>query len=146
LVALVAPVAGCGGDGGDEEAYEREVRKAGQTLEQTFGELGTSISGSGNTERAAQTLDEGATSLDRASSELGDVDPPSDVEAHHDELVAGLAELAADFREAADVAREGELAPLLEFASTLPGRDSVEKVTRAGTAIEAEGYEVTPGE
>jgi hypothetical protein len=145
LLALAPLAAGCGGDDADKDEYEREVREVGQTLESTFGSLGTSISGSGNTEEAATKLEEGASSLDRASQELGDIDPPSEIEGPHDDLVEGLGELADQFRQGAEAAEGGDLDQLLQFASTLQSSEAVQKITKAGEEIESEGYDFDPG-
>lgn len=142
LAALALLAAGCGGDDGtSREDYEREVQQVGTTLEETFGELGSSISGSGSTEEAAKQLAEGAESLDKASSDLDDIDPPSDIADAHEDIVAGLAELADEFRSGSEAAEGGDLAKLLEFAQGLQNSEAVQKITAAGNTIEEKGYE-----
>ncbi|MEX2197023.1 MAG: DUF6376 family protein [Thermoleophilaceae bacterium] len=146
LAALALIAAGCGGDdGASEEDYEREVREVGQTLESTFGELGTSISGSGSTEQAAEKLEEGAASLDEAAADFRGIDPPSDIEDSHNEIVSGLEALADEFRTGAEAAEGGDLSKLLEFAQGLQSSDAVQQITEAGNQIEEEGYDFNSG-
>ena len=142
LAALALVAAGCGGSSKDD--YESQVRDVGKTLEQTFGDLGTSISGSGSTEQAAQRLEQGATSLDKASRDLAKIDPPSEIQAQHKDLVAGLAELADEFRTGAAAAKGGDLNKLLQFASSLQSSKAVRKITKAGDEIEKKGYDFEP--
>lgn len=147
LAALALLAAGCGGDdGGDKEDYEREVREVGATLERTFGELGSSISGSGSAEQAAEQLEEGAGSLDQAAADFREIDPPSEIESSHNEIVAGLEALADEFRRGAEAAEGGDLSELLEFAQGLQGSEAVQQITEAGNEIESQGYDFSSGE
>ncbi len=142
LAALALLAAGCGGDdGSSKEDYEREVRSVGATLQQTFGELGTSISGSGSTEQAATKLEEGAASLDKAAADFRDIDPPSEIEDSHNQIVSGLEALADEFRKGAQAAEGGDLQELLTFAQGLQGSDAVRQITQAGNDIESKGYD-----
>lgn len=146
LAALALLAAGCGGDdGSNKEDYEKEVRAVGATLERTFGELGSSISGSGSTEQAATKLEEGAASLDKAAADFRDIEPPSEIEASHDKIVSGLEGLADEFRKGAKAAEGGDLEKLLEFAQGLQSSDAVRQVTEAGNDIESKGYDFNAG-
>ena len=143
LAALMLVAAGCGGDddGTSKEDYEKEVREAGQTLEKTFTNIGASISGAGSPKEAAAKLDEGADALEKTSGDLGDIEPPSDIEDSHDELVEGLDELADEFRNGADAAEEGDPTKLREFATSLSRSEAVQKIQSAGEEIEKKGYD-----
>ena len=142
LAALALLAAGCGGDdGASKEDYEREVQTVGDTLQRTFGELGSSISGSGSTEQAATKLEEGAASLDKAAADFRDIEPPSEIEDSHNQIVSGLEALADEFRKGAKAAEGGDLQELLQFAQGLPGSDAVRQVTEAGNDIESKGYD-----
>jgi hypothetical protein len=142
LAALALLAAGCGGDdGSSKEDYEREVQAVGDTLQRTFGELGSSISGSGSTEQAATKLEEGAASLDKAAADFRDIEPPSDIEDSHNQIVSGLQALADEFRKGAQAAEGGDLQELLQFAQGLQGSDAVRQVTEAGNDIESKGYD-----
>lgn len=142
LAALALLAAGCGGDdGSSKEDYEREVQTVGDTLQRTFGELGSSISGSGSTEQAATKLEEGAASLDKAAADFRDIDPPSEIEDSHNQIVSGLEALADEFRKGAQAAEGGDLQELLQFAQGLQGSDAVRQVTEAGNDIESKGYD-----
>ena len=142
LAALALIAAGCGGDdGSSQEDYEREVRSVGQTLERTFGELGSSISGSGSAKEAAGKLDEGAASLDKAASDFREIDPPSEIEDSHNQIVSGLEALADEFRKGAEAAQSGDTQELLEFAQGLQSSDAVQQITTAGNEIESKGYD-----
>lgn len=147
LAALALLAAGCGGDdGSSKEDYEREVRAVGGTLERTFGELGNSISGSGSTEQAATKLEEGAASLDKAAADFRDIEPPSEIEDSHNQIVSGLEALADEFRKGAQAAEGGDLRELLEFAQGLQGSDAVRQITEAGNDIESKGYDFDTGD
>lgn len=142
LAALALLAAGCGGDdGSSKEDYEREVQTVGDTLQRTFGELGSSISGSGSTEQAATKLEEGAASLDKAAADFRDIDPPTEIEDSHNQIVSGLEALADEFRKGAQAAEGGDLQELLQFAQGLQGSDAVRQVTEAGNDIESKGYD-----
>lgn len=142
LAALALLAAGCGGDdGSSKEDYEREVQTVGDTLQRTFGELGSSISGSGSTEQAATKLEEGAASLDKAAADFRNIDPPSEIEDSHNKIVSGLEALADEFRKGAQAAEGGDLQELLQFAQGLQGSDAVRQVTEAGNDIESKGYD-----
>lgn len=142
LAVLALLAAGCGGDdGASKEDYEREVQTVGDTLQRTFGELGSSISGSGSTEQAATKLEEGAASLDTAAADFRDIEPPSEIEDSHNQIVAGLEALADEFRKGAKAAEGGDLQELLQFAQGLQGSDAVRQVTEAGNDIESKGYD-----
>ena len=143
--ALVAiAVGGCGGNGVSEDDYERELMQVSETLEQSFGRVGTNLAEAGNARRAVRDLEEAAAALEVRARELGDVDPPSKIEDQHDELVAGLTALAAEFRRGADLAREGDLDPLLQFTAGLQESDAFRRLTQASEAIAAEGYRPEP--
>lgn len=150
LVVLVAaallwwPIGLLGGDDSDDD-YETQVEKVGQTLEETFTNLGASISGSGDTREAGRRLQEGARSLDEASTDLAAIEPPSEIAAQHEQLVSGLAELADEFRTGARAAQAGDLDKLLKFASTLQSSAPVRKITSAGREIESKGYRFRSG-
>lgn len=145
LAALALVVAGCGGDDSSREDYEQEVRQVGDTLERTFGELGESISGSGSTEQAAQQLEEGAQSLDQAAQDFREIDPPSEIQDPHNQIVEGLEALADEFRTGAEAAESGNLDELLEFAQNLQNSEAVQQITDAGNEIEEQGYDFSGG-
>lgn len=84
LVTLVAAltcaalIAGCGGTSKAE--YEKEVNSLAKSIEKD-----TKALQSGTPD--AKAMESAQKSLDKAADELDDIDPPSEVEKYHDDLV-----------------------------------------------------------
>lgn len=140
LAAGALAVAGCGG-GDDKADYEKEVQAAGKALEESFGDIGTSLGQSGSSEQAAEKLEEGADALDKAADDLKDADPPSEVEDPHSDVVEALGELADEFREGSEAAKSGNVEALVQFSTNLQGSDAVKKLQAAGEQFEEKGYD-----
>jgi cytochrome c556 len=141
LVAIALVVTGCGGGGDTSKAdYEKQVNAAGKALQQSFGDIGTSIGNAKDTKQTAAKLADGATALDKAADDLGDIDPPDEIESQHNDLVDGLHELADEFRSGAEAAKSGDVSKLVQFASGLQSSKAVKKITQAGQEIEKKGY------
>ena len=135
-------LAGCGDDGVSKDDYEQELTAVAATLQQAFGNVGTAITERGNIREAARRLRRGAAALEQRSQRLGDVEPPSDVEEAHDQLVEGLAELAGEFRRVAAVAGgEGGFEALLAATTELQRSNAFRKLMEASETLAAEEYE-----
>lgn len=136
-----AALAACADDGVSKGDYERQLTAVAGTLQQAFGNVGTTITERGNARQAARRLEQGARALDERSRALDRVDPPSDVEEAHDQLVQGLAELAGEFRRVASVAAGGGgLEALLAATTELQRSPAFRKLTEASETLAAEGY------
>lgn len=134
-VALMgaALLAGCGGP--SKKEYEKEVRAIGADVEEEIDKLGEGAPTPDTLERATSTLE-------GAADDIEDVEPPSEVEELHDDLVTTL-------RDTADLL--GRLGPLMEQASKDPSslgekeRAQMEEITSDFEAIEKEMDRITKG-
>lgn len=151
LMVLVAAaaigLAACGGDdsngngdGGGEvsrEEYEQALTDFGSDFEDAFAQLG-SLSGVGSPEEAAGLLAEAEMLTRDAASDLGAIEPPSDVTDPHERLVVALGSLADTFAEGADAAAAGDAGRLAELTSTPPA--AIADLEAAAQEIEDAGY------
>lgn len=132
-VLSAALLAGCGGP--SKADYEKEVRAIGADVEKEIDKLDSGAP-------TPETLEKATKTIDKAADDIDEIEPPSDVEKLHDDLVSTL-------HDTADLL--GRLAPLMEQATTDPEsmgdeeREQMEKITTDFEAIEKEMDRVTKG-
>lgn len=147
LAALALLVAGCGGEDDDagaaKEAYLEQAAAVAHALDEAavvFAEDFASV----DPGELAGKLAEGADLIAKAAGDLGEVEPPSDIEDAHARMVAGLEALADEFRAAAAAAEEGDSETLAAIGEELQSSQALEEVSAAGEEIEEAGYEFMP--
>ena len=140
LVVLALVAGGCGES--EKEKYEKGVDEIGQTLEKEFAQIGRDIQASGGLENAAPEIEESAELLDEAAADLEELDPPGDAERAHRLITAGVNQLAAEFRDAADAALAGRLQPVLDLFSDVEASEGAKRIEAARRELERKGYDV----
>lgn len=145
LAVLALVVAGCGGDDGEKENYERQATAVAKTLDEAFTVLAEDPAKADPADIAAK-LQVGADSLAKAAAGLAEIDPPSDIEDAHDRIVKGLEKLADQFGEAATAAEEGDTDAVIEFGEQIQSSPVLEDMSKASEEMEAAGYTFLPDE
>jgi hypothetical protein len=147
LAALALALTGCGGGGGgsDKDAYVKEFNKADVALERTLTGIGDDIRKRTSGREVGDKLDEGARALDRAASDFGAIDAPSDADAAHRKIVDGLHRLATLFRHSAGAARADDVAKLTRTLQGLESSQGAREIRAAQQELKAKGYAVREG-
>lgn len=136
LVAASMLAAACGG-GGDEGAYEDGLARVQSKLEQANEESRAASGVSDERERGA-ALQKAHESIEGAADTADELDPPSDVEGAHADLVEALREYAALFERLANTPEDDPgLTELYGEAGEI-----VEQLDAANREIADAGYEV----
>ena len=132
-LALVLPVAGCGGDDSNEfrEDYNAAVNKLTNTKINT--EIGTATSGGQSNAAIAKELDGIADAADKARADIADLEPPEDAEKEFDTLLAALETGVGDLRKMAKAAKSNDPAKAQAAAQELV--QSGQKITTAENAL-----------
>jgi len=144
VAALVAAAAasGCGGSGGDRDAYVQQFNRADQTLERTLSGIGDDIRAGTSGREVGGKLDESARALDRAAADFDGIDPPSDAEHAHGRIVDGLHRLAGLFRDSAKAARRDDVAGLTRTLQGLESSAGAREIRAAQRELKDKGYKV----
>jgi predicted small secreted protein len=146
LAAVAMAAAGCGGGGDDgKDTYVKEFNKADVTLERTLTGIGEDIQARTSGRAVGAKLDEGARALDDAAQDFEAIDPPTDADAAHRKIVAGLRKLAALFRDSATAAREDDVARLTRTLQGLQSSPGAREIRAAQQELKAKGYKVKDG-
>jgi hypothetical protein len=136
-VALVA--AGCGGSAASKNDYVKSLNQAQATLQKSLSGL-NEIGASSSAAQVATQLDAGSTAMDAAAEDFNKIQPPDDAKQAHGKIVAGLHELADEFRDAAKSAKADDLpgaAKTLQGIVTSPG---AQEIQAAEQELKANGY------
>ena len=140
-LAAAVLVAGCGSS--DRLEYERDVAKAGRTVDKALERYGDTADGAVDADDVAMI----ASELREAADQLEDLDPPTDAAAAQTRLVTGLRgvataydELAADLREAQEDRERAEL--FVAFDADPKVNEAFEDLAGAHEAYLREGYRV----
>jgi hypothetical protein len=116
LTALVAVgvatlgIAACGGDDGEEQAFQDDFPALSERIATLGEEVGTTLE---TAERAsdqelAREFDDFAQELGDLRQELEDLEPPEDLADERDELVSAMGEVRSSLEEIAGAAEEGD--------------------------------------
>jgi hypothetical protein len=131
-LALVLPVAGCGGD--DSNQFREDYNAAVENLTEINSEIGSATNGAGQSNAAiAKQLDEIADAADTARGEIADLDPPEDAKQEFDKLLAALETGVDDLRSMASAAKSGDPAQAQTAAQDLV--KSGQQITAAENAL-----------
>jgi hypothetical protein len=132
-LALVLPVAGCGGD--DSNQFREDYNAAVNKLTKINSEIGTATSGGGGQSNAAiaKELDGIADAADKARADIADLEPPEDAKKEFDTLLAALDTGVEDLRTMADAAKSNDPAKAQAAAQELV--QSGQKITTAENAL-----------
>lgn len=144
-VALAcALLAGCGGDDASDGPlskieYEKRFNGVIRDAEKR-GDLGSPKSESGD--ELGRLLDRASESADRVSEELGDLEPPREVAAAHDDYVAGIAATGDGLEEVADAARRGDRSALSKGMTSYVDRAALAKLVSARRTLARKNYDL----
>lgn len=137
IAALALSVAACGGDGGaSKEEYERGMRAVAKDFSEAS-EAASKIPPDADAATREDAIRRQQRAMQDAARRAEKLDPPEEVEQHHERLVAALgdyADLLGRYAEASgDSGREAEL---LGEAGEI-----VEEIREASAALDKAGYE-----
>lgn len=79
-----------------------------------------------------------------AADELDEVEPPADVAAENDRLVAGMRAYADDLDTLHEAAEEGDAEAIEEFNRGLSTNEAIEEMAEAAEAMKGKGYDLGP--
>jgi hypothetical protein len=139
-VALVA--AGCGGAGGDKNAYVKSLNKAEATLQRSLSGLGQDIGSGGVGPQMASKLDASADAMDKAAGDFDGIAPPQDAKHAHAKIVDGLHKIGDLFRDAAKAARAKDLRALSKTLTRFDQSAGAREIQQAQDELKANGYNV----
>jgi hypothetical protein len=141
IIAIVALLAGCGGDGRMSKAdYERTLNAAGLKLSAVFGTVDV---GTRNANQLAVRVRRARTTLDGVTAKLAAVKPPKAAEGPHGKLVVALKTLSTDLKLLGQAAASGYPKSIAEARARLsaPGRQVVAAIQQ----LQQAGFDVNNG-
>jgi ABC-type transporter Mla subunit MlaD len=113
--------AGCGGGSSDSnDEYADEVRQVLDPLGDELSQIGDVVSQSKDAQQLADSVQKAEGEIQGAVDELEAIDPPSDVEGAHQELITALDGFNAALKELSDAAETGNTSEILSSATKLP--------------------------
>lgn len=128
-LALIVPVAGCGGDGSNE--FRDDYNAAVNRLSKINSEIGSVGAGGSQSNAAiAKKIDNIADEADKARTDLADLEPPEDAQQEFDKLLAALETGVGDLRSMAQAAKSND----------------PEKAQAAAQALAKSGQQITAAE
>src|SRR3954452_6555327 len=143
VAALALLVSGCGGD--DKDAYVKQFNSVLASLQHTLDGLGADVSTRNDNAQIARTLDRSAAAVDRAAAQFAGIDTPDDAKSAHEDLIAGMKQLATLFRTGAQEARRDDVASLVSTLRGLNTSPAAAKIERARRELKSKGYQVRGG-
>jgi hypothetical protein len=155
VVLVVAPLllVTCGGSSDEpltRSQYEQQLQTTMDDLEAAYGDAGAATTGGGGAKggrrSVAQIVDELRTSqvaLRDAGNRLDEITPPEDLAATHDQLVAGVRDMAdaVDLLIKAQEAAEQDPAQAKQYARQFGADDSFERVQAAAAKLADAGVD-----
>jgi hypothetical protein len=151
-LVIALSLAACGGDddggGGrlSKSEYETEMAKIQKTLENSLQGVQEDIQQSKSLDQIGDGLDDLAAEIDKAADQAGELEPPEDIDSEHQDLVDGIKQFADEFREAGDVARDGDEKKIQSTLSGIQQTPGAKKAEEASDAIEKKGYDIDEDE
>jgi DNA repair exonuclease SbcCD ATPase subunit len=130
LAATALVAAGCGDDdGGDSgsngalsnEDYASEVRDVLEPLGSELQRIGDTVRASESQQELADSVRSAEDRLQQSIDELESLEPPSDAEAAHQELIGALTDFQGSLNELSSAADAEDTAEVIQSASRLPG-------------------------
>jgi hypothetical protein len=138
-VAAALVVAGCGGSGSSKNDYVKSLNQAQAALQKSLSglnDLGASSSG----KQVAAKLEAGGSAVDDAADNFNKIQPPDDAKHAHGQIVAGLHELAGEFRDAAKDAKSDDLAGAAKTLQAVVDSPGAKQIQAAEDELKANGY------
>jgi hypothetical protein len=111
LVAIAfAGIAACGGDDGDDQAFQDDFPALNERITALGEEVGNTIETAENAsdQELANEFDDFAQQLGELRRQLEELEPPEDLADERDELVSAMAEVRSSLESIASAAEEGD--------------------------------------
>ena len=139
--ALALAAAGCGSS--NKNDYVKQLNKAVASLQTSLSSATQDIGSAGTDGSAvAAKLESGGKAMDTAADNFDKIDPPSDAEHAHGEIVDGLHKLAGTFRDAAKSARSNHLEEVVKTLSAFQTSPGAQEIEKAQNELKDSGYKV----
>jgi hypothetical protein len=120
-LATLALIAGCGGDDGvSPEEYSDEIQQVLEPLGSELQTLGSEVQGVRDADAFAAAITDVQETLEQGIGELEAIEPPSDAEAAHDDMIAAFESFRESLGGVREAAEEGDVDALQEAAAQLP--------------------------
>jgi soluble cytochrome b562 len=140
----------CGGGGGGSRLskadYQTKVQAIGDEFSSTLDDVFSdpALQDPSSLTEAADVIRHGADLIRQAADDLDALNPPAEVEATHDQFVAGFKAFADDLDGFAQATEDGDLDAIEQFNQQLNDEslDSMKQVQDAVDAFEAAGYDL----
>jgi hypothetical protein len=106
----VLGVAACGGDDGDDQAFQDDFPALSERIQSLGEEVGNTIETAENAsdQELADEFDEFAQQLGELRQELEDLEPPEDLADEREDLVSAMGEVRSSLESIASAAEEGD--------------------------------------
>ncbi len=150
LVAALAlvVVAGCGKSGGggvgggrlSKSEYQKQVQAEGKKIRDAFQSL--TPQNATDFKALAKSVRKGQTELNKAADQLGKINPPSDIEGPHRDLVAAMHELADELGPFADALETADTKKINAASQKISKSAAVKKAQKAVADIKKKGYDL----
>jgi predicted nucleic acid-binding Zn-ribbon protein len=111
LAAMVIPgVSACGGDDGDDQAFQDDFPALSQRISALGEEVGTTIETAENAsdQELANEFDDFAQQLGDLRQELEDLEPPEELADEREDLVSAMGDVRSSLQGIASAAEEGD--------------------------------------
>lgn len=128
-------IAACGGDEGDDQAFQDDFPALSERIQSLGEEVGTTIETAANAtdEELANEFDEIAQELGSLRQGLEDLEPPEDLADEREDLVSAMGEVRSSLEDIASAAEEGD--PEAAREATLELIDRSEELRDARQAL-----------
>ena len=144
LGAAVLGASGCGGDEGPrltKAQYEPKLRAEGTALNRAFRNANRAATKPGSDAKAIGQL---AEQMEASADNLGDLNPPAEVEAPHDTLVDALHKQADALEDIREATEEGDPAEIREANERFGRLADLQRARQAIRQLRGSGYDVGP--
>lgn len=129
VAASAVALAACDEDTAENNDYVDQVNEVSSTLLESVQSL---PSGSGNPQEISAALDDVASQVGTAATDMSEIDPPEDVAEQHDKIVADLDTLQSEAQNASDEVAAGGAAGAVGVIAQF-----VAEANRLGAEIDA---------
>jgi hypothetical protein len=141
IVSLCALVVGCGGeDRLSKPEYEELVREEYAEVQEAFRATGASYGRRDLPEKIEAAQGE----LRDAADALDDAEPPEEVEAENEQVVAGLRRYADSLDRLRNAAERGDLRAIEDATSRIATNEGVVLIAEAAERMKFKGYDLGP--
>ena len=143
-VVLTAATAACGGGEGPrltKAQYEPKLRAEGIALNRAFRNANRAAMKPGSD---AQAIGQLAEQMERSADNLGDLNPPAEIEPPHDTLVEALHRQADALEDIKEATEEGDRAKIREANERFGRLPDLQRASQAIKQLRGSGYDVGP--